>query len=59
VLFDHEHEILWNGIDAAKEADSIGIDVNNAYSYEASEAGIITMYNMVCDAALERRQEKK
>jgi hypothetical protein len=42
-------------IDAAKEAESIGIDMDNAYNFEASEVGVEVMYNIVCEAVSEKR----
>lgn len=54
--YNWEFIFLGANIDAAKEADSIGIDVNNAYSFEASSHGVEKMYNVVCEAVSERRQ---
>jgi uncharacterized protein YegL len=42
-------------IDAAKEAESIGIDMDNAYNFEASEVGVGKMYNVICEAVSEKR----
>jgi uncharacterized protein YegL len=43
-------------IDAAKEADSIGINFENAYNFEASQAGVAKMYDTVCEAVSEKRK---
>jgi hypothetical protein len=45
-------------IDAAKEAESIGIDMDNAYNFEASEVGVEVMYNIVCEAVSEKREKR-
>jgi hypothetical protein len=96
VLFDDQHEIVWNGIaapkvkltnrtyekvkelikhqqekynwefiflganiDAEKEADSLGIDSQNAFSFETSTEGVEYMYKMVSEAVSERRLKDK
>jgi hypothetical protein len=45
-------------IDAAKEAESIGIDMDNAYNFEASEVGVGKMYNVICEAVSEKREKR-
>jgi len=45
-------------IDAAKEADSMGINPNNAYDFVASEEGVESMYTMVNESVSERRTRK-
>jgi uncharacterized protein YegL len=45
-------------IDAAKEADNIGISIENAYSFEASEDGVEAMYNVICEAVSEKREKR-
>ncbi|WP_157842771.1 hypothetical protein [Bacillus alkalisoli] len=42
-------------IDEEKEADSLGIDAENAYNFEASEKGVEVMYDIVCEAIIEKR----
>jgi len=42
-------------IDAAKEAESIGITRENAFHFEASEEGVESMYNVICEAVSEKR----
>lgn len=57
--YNWEFIFLGANIDAAEEADSLGIDVANAFSFEASEKGVEIMYNMVSEAVSERRQDIK
>lgn len=57
--YNWEFIFLGANIDAAKEADSLGIDVENAFSFEASEKGIEVMYNMVCEQVAEKRQRTR
>jgi uncharacterized protein YegL len=57
--YSWEFIFLGANIDATKAADSIGIDLNNAYSFEASKIGVESMYNVVCEAVKEKRQRKK
>ena len=54
---EYAWEFIFMGanIDAAKEADSIGIKMENAYNFEASEAGVENMYNVICEAVSEKR----
>lgn len=65
-LIKHQQEkynwdfiFLGANIDAATEADSIGINKNNAFSFEASAKGVERMYNMVCDTVFEKRKTLK
>ncbi|PLR99251.1 vWA domain-containing protein [Bacillus sp. T33-2] len=53
--YSWEFIFMGANIDAAKEADSIGIDVDNAYNFEATETGVEKMYNMMCEAVSEKR----
>nr|WP_263326467.1 vWA domain-containing protein [Neobacillus sp. Marseille-Q6967] len=55
--YNWEFIFLGANIDAEKEADSLGISLENAYSFEASEKGVEIMYNMVSEAILEKRQK--
>lgn len=57
--YNWEFIFLGANIDAEKEADSIGIDMNNAYSFEASKTGVESMYQRVCEAVSEKRQSIK
>jgi uncharacterized protein YegL len=54
--YNWEFIFLGANIDAEKEADSIGIHVNNAFSFEASKDGVECMYNMISEEVVERRQ---
>ncbi len=54
--YNWEFIFLGANIDAEIEADSLGIDVENAYSFEASEEGVVCMYKMVSEAVTEKRE---
>jgi hypothetical protein len=54
--YNWEFIFLGANIDAAKEAGNIGICKDNAYSFEASKAGVEKMYYMACDAVSEIRK---
>lgn len=65
-LINHQREkyswefiFLGANVDAAKEADSIGISMGNAFNFEASKAGVEEMYSMVCEAVSKKRYGKK
>ncbi|MBO1510083.1 VWA domain-containing protein [Metabacillus bambusae] len=65
-LIKHQQEkyhwefiFLGANIDAIKVADNIGIDLNNTFKFEASKTGVEIMYQMACDAVLEKRQNIK
>jgi hypothetical protein len=53
--YNWEFIFLGANIDAEKEADSLGINIENAYSFEASEVGVECMYKMVSEAVTEKR----
>jgi uncharacterized protein YegL len=53
--YSWEFIFMGANIDAATEAESIGIVVENAFNFEASETGVEKMYNMVCEAVAEKR----
>jgi uncharacterized protein YegL len=55
--YNWEFIFMGANIDAAKEADNLGIDLDNAYNFEASEKGVEIMYNTVCEAVLEKRMK--
>jgi uncharacterized protein YegL len=57
--YNWEFIFLGANIDAETEADSIGIDVTNAYNFEASTTGLEKMYDFVCDVVAEKRQSIK
>ncbi|PGL72569.1 vWA domain-containing protein [Bacillus sp. AFS055030] len=61
-LIDHQQEkynweFLFMGanIDVAKEASSLGISNENAYTFEASNEGIEKMYSVISEAVSEKR----
>lgn len=56
--YSWEFIFLGANIDAAKEADTIGICADNAYNYEASKSGVESMYRMACAAVSEKRCKK-
>jgi uncharacterized protein YegL len=55
--YNWEFIFMGANIDAAKEADNLGIDLDNAYNFEASEKGVEIMYNTVCEAVFEKRMK--
>lgn len=55
--YNWEFIFMGANIDAAKEADNLGIDLDNAYNFEASEKGVEIMYNTICEAVLEKRMK--
>lgn len=64
-LINHQQEkygwefiFMGANIDAAKEADSIGINIENAYNFEASHTGVEKMYDTICEAVSEKRQQR-
>ncbi|MDN3017329.1 VWA domain-containing protein [Paenibacillus sp. BSR1-1] len=54
--YNWEFIFLGANIDTEKEAGSLGIGMENAYSFEASEIGVEVMYDVVCKAVSEMRQ---
>ncbi len=46
-------------IDAAKEATSLGISVENVYDFEASSDGVDKMYSLVHEEIAVRRKKWK
>ena len=54
--YNWEFIFLGANINAEKEADSLGIDSVNAFSFEASTEGVECMYKMVSEAVSERRK---
>jgi uncharacterized protein YegL len=53
--YNWEFIFMGANIDVVREADSLGIETDNAYNFEASEKGVEMMYNTVCEAVLEKR----
>jgi uncharacterized protein YegL len=54
----HNWEFIFIGanMDAAKEADSMGIQPENAFNFVASEVGVESMYDMVNENVSNRRK---
>lgn len=57
--YNWEFIFMGANIDAAKEADHIGINTENAYHFEASSEGVEKMYNLVCDAVMDVRIDNR
>ncbi|WP_411334350.1 vWA domain-containing protein [Metabacillus indicus] len=55
--YSWEFIFMGANIDVAKEAENIGIRSANAYSFEASEAGMQEMYDVVCQSVNQIRIE--
>ena len=55
--YNWEFIFMGANIDAAKEADNIGIEVENAFNFESSEEGIVKMYSKVYEAVLDIREK--
>ncbi|EEG78892.1 vWA domain-containing protein [Dethiobacter alkaliphilus] len=56
--YNWEFIFLGANIDAAREADSIGIATENAFNFEATKSGVESMYCMVSEAVSEKRKAK-
>jgi uncharacterized protein YegL len=55
--YNWEFIFMGANIDVAKEADSLGINVENSFKFEASEKGIENMYEMVSESIMEKRMK--
>ncbi|OLS36774.1 vWA domain-containing protein [Bacillus sp. MRMR6] len=55
--YNWEFLFLGANIDSAKEADSIGIDRNNSYSFEATNAGVEEMYFKLSETVSNKRRK--
>ncbi|ESU32130.1 hypothetical protein G3A_13415 [Bacillus sp. 17376] len=55
--YNWEFIFMGANIDVAKEADSLGINVENSFKFEASVKGIENMYEMVSESILEKRMK--
>ncbi|MFC4556762.1 VWA domain-containing protein [Virgibacillus kekensis] len=55
--YDWEFIFMGANIDAAEEADSIGIAREKAFNFEASTEGVEVMYDMVAEAVTESRKK--
>lgn len=54
--YNWEFIFLGANMDVAEEADRIGIKVDQAYNFEASEAGVTRMYSIVDEVVAEKRK---
>ncbi|WP_404331674.1 VWA domain-containing protein [Mesobacillus maritimus] len=54
--YNWEFIFMGANIDAAGEADHLGIAKESAFNFEASEKGVEKMYEMVCEVVSEKRQ---
>ncbi|GAA0338453.1 VWA domain-containing protein [Bacillus carboniphilus] len=64
-LINHQKErcnwefiFMGANIDAVEEAGRIGISVDHAYNFEASEAGVEKMYNVIEEVVAEKRLDR-
>jgi hypothetical protein len=55
--YSWEFIFMGANIDAAGEADSIGIPKEQAFSFEATNKGVEKMYDLACDVVSEKRNE--
>ncbi|WNB91766.1 VWA domain-containing protein [Bacillus sp. NEB1478] len=55
--YSWEFIFMGANIDAVKEAESIGIQMDNAFNFEATENGVEKMYNMICEEVSEKRRK--
>jgi len=55
--YNWEFIFMGANIDATKEAGSLGIAVEHAYSFEATNKGVENMYEVVCDMVSEKRMK--
>lgn len=53
--YNWEFIFLGANIDVAKEANSLGILKENAYTFESSNEGVENMYSVICEAVSEKR----
>ncbi|MFB4168569.1 VWA domain-containing protein [Virgibacillus sp. JSM 102003] len=57
--YNWEFIFMGANIDAAKEANNIGIVEQNAYNFEASEKGVERMYDIASEMVSENRRRKQ
>ena len=55
--YNWEFIFLGANIDAAKEANNIGISKDNAFKFEASKAGVEIMYSSCCEEITRKRHK--
>lgn len=63
-LISHQQEkyswefiFMGANIDAAKEADSLGIHAENSFNFEATHKGVENMYEMISESVMEKRMK--
>ncbi|MBY0099350.1 vWA domain-containing protein [Mesobacillus maritimus] len=56
--YNWEFIFMGANIDAAEEANQLGIAKESAFNFEASEKGVEKMYEMVCEVVSEKRQNR-
>jgi uncharacterized protein YegL len=56
--YNWEFIFIGANLDVSKEADSIGISMNDAYNFEASSTGLESMYLRVEEELSERRKKR-
>jgi hypothetical protein len=54
--YSWEFIFMGANIDAVKEAESIGIQMDNAFNFEATETGVEEMYSVMCEAVTMKRK---
>ncbi|MBT2663821.1 vWA domain-containing protein [Bacillus sp. ISL-45] len=55
--YSWEFIFMGANIDVAKEADSLGINIENSFNFDATEKGIEIMYEMVSESIMEKRMK--
>ncbi|MDQ0253499.1 uncharacterized protein YegL [Evansella vedderi] len=55
--YSWEFIFMGANMDAPREADNLGITMENAFSFEASSKGVEIMYDTISEAVLEKRQK--
>jgi uncharacterized protein YegL len=55
--YSWEFIFMGANIDAAKEADSLGIHAENSFNFEASHKGVENMYEMISESITEKRMK--
>jgi uncharacterized protein YegL len=56
--YSWEFIFMGANIDAAKEADSLGIHAENSFNFEASHKGVENMYEMISESITEKRMKR-
>lgn len=56
--YNWEFIFMGANIDAAEEANHLGIAKESAFNFEASDKGVEKMYDMVCEVVSEKRKKR-